>query len=479
MTAMSLRRMIAIFVGKLAIVFSRIAGNQGTNFPGRLARKIDPTILSEISRHISREIIIVTGTNGKTTTSNMIAEIFRENGCSYVHNRAGANMLSGITTAFIKATNLSGNRPFDYALLETDEANVPLLLQEVQAGALLITNFFRDQLDRYGELDYTINMVKNSVRTHNLELILNADDPLLSEFQTQTGLKCKYYGFTETIYDELSSADSREGRYCAVCGHELDYQRYHYAQLGQYHCPHCNNHNPSLDFSGHDLQMNPSITFAINELSVRSAYQGFYNAYNILAAVSMAKRLGIDDNVIQRAILQYQPRAGRMEKFLIEDKPCLLVLVKNPTGLNQSLNMLGQDPASKSLFIALNDNAADGRDISWIWDADVETITRAEAAINAVICSGQRSGDIALRIKYAGFDTDRIRIESRLQEGIAMAIRTQSDAAYILCTYTALFTCRHILLKMQKHPVAVIVEKERLTEVSRGDSPSDSLFKRK
>lgn len=463
MIAMRLRRIIAIFIGKLAIVFSRIAGNQGTSFPGRLARQIYPPILTDMARHINREIIIVTGTNGKTTTSNMIAEILRENGCSYVHNRAGANMLTGIITAFIKASNLNGSRSFDYALLETDEANVPLLLQEVQAGALLITNFFRDQLDRYGELDYTINLIKNSVRGRKLELVLNADDPLLSDIQTQTGLKCWYYGFEDTIYDEVSSADSREGRYCVVCGHELDYQRYHYAQLGQYHCPHCHNHNPSSDFSGHDLQMNPSISFAINELSVKSSYQGFYNAYNILAAVSMGKRLGINDEVIQRAILHYQPRAGRMEKFLIGGKPCLLVLVKNPTGLNQSLTMLGQDPASKALFIALNDNAADGRDISWIWDADVETITRAEAGIKEVICSGQRSGDIALRIKYAGFDTDRIRIESRLQEGIAMAIRTQSDAAYILCTYTALFTCRHILLKMQKQPAEVTVEKRRMT----------------
>ena len=447
---MSLRLIIAVMVGKLAIFFSRIAGNQGTDFPGQLARRIYSPILSDLAEHINSGIIIVTGTNGKTTTSNMMAEIFRENGNTYVHNRAGANMLTGITTAFIKATNLSGTRSFDYALLETDEANVPLLLQEVEATVLLVTNFFRDQLDRFGELDYTVNLIKNAVQGHRLELILNADDPLQSDFEMRTGLKCWYYGFDDTVYDELTSADSREGRYCVFCGHELSYERYHYAQLGQYRCPDCANHNPAADFTGHRLEMDPGIRFAVNQLDLQSSYQGFYNAYNILAAVAMGKHLGIDDDVIRSAILNYQPRAGRMEKFIIGGKPCLLVLVKNPTGLNQSLNMLALDPAQKSLFFALNDNAADGRDISWIWDADVEAVTRPEASIIKIICSGQRSGDIALRFKYAGFDTGRIRIESRLQEGIALTIAEESEAAFILCTYTALFTCRQIMLKMQK-----------------------------
>lgn len=447
---MSLRLIIAVIVGKLAIYFSRIAGNQGTDFPGQLARKIYPNILTALAGHIKNGVIIVTGTNGKTTTSNMIAEVFRENASTYVHNRAGANMLTGITTAFIKVTSLSGQRAFDYALLETDEANVPLLLQEVEATMLIITNFFRDQLDRYGELDHTINLIKNAVQGSSLELILNADDPLQSDFASCTGLKCWYYGFDDTIYDDLTSADSREGRYCVFCGHELSYERYHYAQLGQYHCPNCPNHNPVRDFIGHRLEMEPGINFKVNGLDLHSSYQGFYNAYNILAAVSMGKRLGIEDNVIQRAIFKYQPRAGRMEKFMIVGKPCLLILVKNPTGLNQSLSMLQLDPAEKTLFFALNDNAADGRDISWIWDADVETVTRSEARIRKIICSGQRSGDIALRIKYAGYSTDDIRIESRLQEGIALTVAEANETAYILCTYTALFSCRQIMLKMQK-----------------------------
>ncbi len=442
--------MIAIIVGKLAIVFSRLAGNQGTDFPGQLARRIYPPILTALAGNINKEMIIVTGTNGKTTTSNMIAGILRENGSTYVHNQAGANMLTGITTAFIKATNIRGRRRFEYALLETDEANVPLLLNEVKASLLLITNFFRDQLDRYGELDYTINLIKNAAQGSSLELILNADDPLQSDFADRTGRQCWYYGFDDTIYDESVSSGSLEGRYCVFCGYELDYQRYHYAQLGQYRCSHCENRNPRCDYTGHQLEMNPGIRLRINDLPLQSSYQGFYNAYNILAAVSMGLRLGINDEVMQQAIFHYQPQAGRMERFLIDGKPCLLVLVKNPTGLNQSLSMLQLDPARKSLFFALNDNAADGRDISWIWDADVEIMPQPQAKIQKVICSGQRSGDIALRIKYAGYDPGNIRIESSLQEGIALAVAEASEAAYILCTYTALFSCREIMLKMQQ-----------------------------
>lgn len=313
-----------------------------------------------------------------------------------------------------------------------------------------MTNFFRDQLDRYGELDHTIQLIKQAAAGRSLELLLNADDPLQSDIAACTGCQSRYYGFEDTIYDELTSADSREGRYCVQCGQALLYERYHYAQLGQYHCPQCGNRNPCRDYTGQQLEMDPGIRLQVNDLPLQSSYQGFYNAYNILAAVSMGLRLGIDAEVIQRAVVNFQPRAGRLERFTIAGKPCLLVLVKNPTGLNQSLSMLLLDPTQKSLFFALNDNAADGRDISWIWDADVEIMTRSEARIQQIICSGQRSGDIALRCKYAGFDPDKLSIESRLQEGIALAVAQAEEAAYILCTYTALFDCRQIMLKMQK-----------------------------
>ncbi len=457
---------MAILAGKLLIALSRMAGNQGTNFPGRLALRIYPPLLQELGENTYKDTFIITGTNGKTTTTNMIARIFKENGSSYVHNQAGANMIPGITTAFIQQTDLTGRKPFDYALLETDEANVPLLIAQIKPRLILITNFFRDQLDRYGELDTTIKLIKEAVQGTDIELLLNADDPLQVDFQTQKGLKYWYYGFDTSNYDSFTGAESREGRYCVLCGHELEYTRYHYAQLGKYHCPQCNNQNPQPDFTAANLQMDPSIHVQIDHLLIESPYQGFYNAYNILAAVSLGKLAGIQEDVIQKAIANFQPSAGRMETFLIRGKKVLLVLVKNPTGLNQSLAMLAQDSASKNLFIALNDNAADGRDISWIWDADVEVITDDEARISRVICSGQRSGDMAVRVKYSGFDAENIIIKPSLEAGIEIAISLDSEVSYILCTYTTLFASRNILARMQKKYPAPAQGKERTPEKS-------------
>ncbi|MGI5912456.1 MAG: MurT ligase domain-containing protein, partial [Syntrophomonadaceae bacterium] len=357
---------LAVLVGKILILLSRLLGNQGSNFPGKVARRIYPLILRELATKVDGKIIVITGTNGKTTTSNMLAQIIKETGANLVHNQAGANMISGITTAFIEKTNLTGNRHFDFALLETDEANIPILLKEVNAGLVVITNFFRDQLDRYGELDNTIQVIKNALDNKKLDLLLNADDPLTAHFQNLRLVNCRYYGLISPNYATNYSNESREGRYCVNCGQELEYSAYFYAQLGKFLCPGCGNHNPQVDFSGHNLVMNPTIQIMVEEIPLKSPYQGFYNAYNIVAAVSAALTLGIKPVHIQEAIANYKPQAGRMETFIINNHPVILNLVKNPTGLNQSILAVIQSQSQKNLFFALNDKDADGKDISWI-----------------------------------------------------------------------------------------------------------------
>lgn len=449
------RKILAILVAKTIIIVSRMAGNQGSNLPGKVASLIYPPILTVLSKNITGSTLVVTGTNGKTTTTNMIAAIFKSQGFSLVHNQAGANMLTGITTAFIRQTNWLGNRPFDHALLETDEANVPLLLQVIQPRYLLITNFFRDQLDRFGELDHTINLIKNAVKDTGIELVLNGDDPLQSSLSADTNLRCWYYGFSHTDYDSQEGSYSREGRYCIICGRELEYERFHYAQLGVFKCPGCGNRNPAPDFVASNLRLTPKIYFDVNGLDIESPYQGFYNAYNILAAVSVARLSGISDEIIHGALAEFYPRAGRMETFTINGKKAVLILIKNPTGFNQSLSMLGMDSSLKNVFVALNDNAADGRDISWIWDADVEIMLDNIFSINRVVCSGQRSGDMAVRIKYAGIPTEKITIQTSLEKGIEAVVNDPEPIiSYILCTYTALFACRKILVKWQSHGAA-------------------------
>lgn len=444
-----IRKVLALVAGKSLIALSRALGGQGTNLPGRLASLIYPPLLSELSRNITGACFMVTGTNGKTTTCNLAAAIIREQGFSIVHNQAGANMLAGITTAFIQNSDLLGQRTHDYALLETDEANVAPLLQIIEPRYILITNFFRDQLDRYGELDITVNLISRAVKGTAIELILNADDPLQSHWPSLTGLKCLYYGFDHTAYDNLDSADSREGRYCMLCGHELEYSYYHYAQLGRFQCPHCGHHNQQLDYVGSELSLEDGIAFKIGDLRLESRFQGFYNAYNILAAATLALESGFDKDIIKRAIASHQPAAGRMENFIIRGKQVFLILVKNPTGFDQSLAMLTGDIHTKNIFMALNDNAADGRDVSWIWDTQVEILARSEEKITGLICSGQRSGDMALRFKYAGLDTSKIVIEPDLSKAIEQTLSLEGQVTYILCTYTALFACRKILLRLR------------------------------
>ncbi|HZK43651.1 MAG TPA: MurT ligase domain-containing protein [Syntrophomonadaceae bacterium] len=450
------RLIIAILIGKMLIWLTRITGNQGTVLPGRIARIICPNILTLLGQNISEEIIVITGTNGKTTTSNMMAEILLEHNYSIVHNTAGANMITGITTAFIAKTNLWGTKIFHYALLETDEANVPLLLKEITPKVVLITNFFRDQLDRYGELDYIINLIKDAVRNTNIELVLNADDPLVAHFQRDTGLHCWYFGFNDTDYDSKDNSKNLEGKYCVFCGEKLTFRRYHYAQLGKFCCPNCQNENPTSNFVGHDLIMDPMISFCVNDIHIKSYYQGFYNAYNILAAVSLAKLIGLRDKPIIEAIKKYQPRAGRMENFFINSKQLVLILVKNPTGLNQALSALGNNLIDKNILFVLNDNVADGRDISWIWDAELEKIANPDYKVNNFLCAGQRSGDIAIRVKYTGFNEDNIIIATSLNDAIQKTIAEKSDTSYVLSTYTALFECRKILLKMQNQDKTMV-----------------------
>ncbi len=456
-----IRLVLAILVGKISIIISRLLGNQGSNFPGKMARRIYPSILKELALQVKGKIIVITGTNGKTTTTNMLARIISETGAALIHNESGANMLAGITTAFIEKSGLISRKQFDYALLETDEAHVPLLLNELNPSLLLITNFFSDQLDRFGELDNIIKMIKDAVNNREIDLLLNADDPLTAHFYDLISANPYCFGFTATSYDSYDSRESREGRYCVICGQELKYQRYHYAGLGKFDCPGCNNHNPEPNFTGHDLVMDPTIELMVDNLKINSPYQGFYNAYNVLASVAAARMLGINGQQIQKAIAHYQPQAGRMETFHINGRPAILILVKNPTGLNQSLTTIIQDHAYKNLFFALNDNDGDGRDISWIWDAGMEVIEEEQDRIKHVVCSGLRSGDMALRIKYAGYPLERLEIKTDLKEAIEYITGLKGEITYLFSTYSALFECRKILLDLQKRMSEVGGHKRR------------------
>lgn len=448
----SWRFWIALWAGKIMTMGLLIAGKKGTTLPGKIACWFDPQIMRHLSGAYSDGIIMVTGTNGKTTTANLLASILREAGKDFAFNQAGANLVTGITGALIQNTRWSGSSRMSLALLEVDEATVPRFCEQVSPSLAIVTNFFRDQLDRYGELDTTIRMVKGSIPQETV-LVLNADDPLVSQFGKDHG-KSIYYGVERTPDSRSESQETREARFCPFCGTELEYSLFHYGQLGIFNCLGCGFHRPEPGILAQNVRLEEGmLLFRVGVTSFSIALQGYYNLYNALAALTAARQLGLEEGLLEQGLRKFIPQAGRMERFSLPEGGVTLTLVKNPTGFDQVIQtMLGVDKPLR-ILIGINDLAADGRDISWLWDVNFERLGISEACIQQVICTGLRAEDIALRLKYAGVAEEKLVIEHSLEGALdgLQKNRAAEEAAFILPTYTLLFPLREILDKRQKN----------------------------
>jgi UDP-N-acetylmuramyl tripeptide synthase len=466
---MKIRFWIALWLGKLTGIVLKVLGKKGTTFPGLVAQKICPDVIKFLAASFAGGTVLITGTNGKTTTNNLLASILKAAGKTAAFNREGANMLPGITGAMLLKTSFTGRAKTFYLLLEVDEATVPRLCRQLTPGLAVITNFFRDQLDRYGELDTTINLVKQALPSQT-KLVLNADDPLVAQIGLGRG-SVFYYGTELLPSSRKESGESREGRYCSRCGGELIYDLFHYGQLGIYRCPQCGFNRPQPHVEAQEVRQKPTGIFfqvrseaaenhpakAIDEqreanlgreMDYELPLQGYYNLYNALAAFCAAECLGIDREHIRQGLIRFVSDAGRMERFDLPACQLTLTLVKNPTGFNQVLSTLTHLNKPLHLLIAINDLAADGRDISWLWDVDFEILNSDEIQIKSLICSGLRAEDMALRLKYAGFKEEQIEIRNDLKEALAHLESKQiltGEAVFVLPTYTALFPIREIL----------------------------------
>lgn len=442
---------VALWAGKIITKGLLVTGKKGTTLPGKIANWIDPEIMRHLSVAYTDGIIMITGTNGKTTTANLLASIIRQSGEEFAFNQAGANLLTGITGALIQNTRWNGLSRAHLALLEVDEATVPKFCEQVAPTLAIVTNFFRDQLDRYGELDTTVRMVRESLPKETL-LVLNADDPLVAQFGMDRE-QVIYYGVERTPDSVSESQETREARFCPVCGTELNYTLFHYGQLGIFNCLGCAFHRPEPQILAYNVRPEEGLLlFRVGVTPFTIALQGYYNLYNALAALTVARQLGINDDLIERGLRGFIPQAGRMERFYLPEGEITLTLVKNPTGFDQVIQtMLG---ANKQLgiLIGINDLAADGRDVSWLWDVNFERLGTQEASINQVICTGLRAEDIALRLKYAGVSVEKLVIEHTLAEALErlQASRAAEEVAFILPTYTLLFPVREILEERQE-----------------------------
>lgn len=412
--------------------------SSGTSFVGMMTLKVCPDFLAHCRKYIKNNAITISGTNGKTTTSGLVAHIFEENQNSIIHNVKGANMLTGIANVF--ALNIKPFKRFDYAVIESDEAYLTKLYDYFKADYLLVTNLFRDQLDRYGELSTTASFIQNAIdKNKELKLILNADDPLVTNFGK--GKNAIYYGFEEVefcseIHNTTSNAPTEV--FNCICGKPLQYNKQFFAQEGHYYCAKCGFKRPEPNYKGYvkiysdysELKIrhnNKDFEFKINLV-------GLYNAYNVLGAVACAMENGIDYQTIKKAVSTYKSIFGRAERRIINGHKTLIQLIKNPTGASEVLKTVD---LSSNIVIAINDNYADGRDISWLWDSDFEQLKNAQKLI---ITSGIRAKDMATRLKYAGIPQEKIIVEEDIKSAIALAAKSDNieERITILPSYTAL-----------------------------------------
>ncbi|MCL5058107.1 MAG: MurT ligase domain-containing protein [Actinobacteria bacterium] len=448
------RLFIALITAKLLVFLIRLLGRgKGTSLPGSIALKIYPGLISDLSSRVRKGVIVVTGTNGKTTTNNMIARILEAGGGRVLINREGANLINGVAAAFAREMNFLNSRAFDYACLEVDEAAFPGVASRVRPCCVVITNFFRDQLDRYGELDRTIALVRNALKEmEGTRLVLNADDPLVAQLGRSTGLQSVFYGVAEHGGVTRQGAAAREAKFCPFCGHELAYRYYQYSQLGSYSCPGCDFSRPDPDVEGTSPRRGGSFTQCRvrfrqgSAVSLEVPVYGMYNLYNALAAYATTLLLDMDPQKAAGFLKGYRPATGRMERFDYRGKPVYLNLVKNPTGFNEGIGALVEmSGADLNVMIAINDNDADGRDISWLWDVDFEILADCQERIREFVCSGYRAEEMALRLKYAGILTSRLVVEGDFNEAVSRVLGGGAGKTCILATYTALWPVERIL----------------------------------
>lgn len=455
---MKTRTWAAIGIGKLAGKASRALGRGGgTALPGLLALRVDAQLVSTLCAQIPRGSVLITGTNGKTTTARIIAAILRRAGFAPLHNKEGSNLMRGIATALIERARWLGaldGKENTIGLFEVDEATLPQAIAEIQPRVVAITNLFRDQLDRYGEVDRVASLWAQALRAlpSGAALVLNSDDPKVAALGKGFG-NTLYFGIEDTKLGRSALEHAADSQWCPDCGIDYHYEISYYGHLGHYQCPRCGWSRPSPHIKVERISLKG---FSSSELEVLTPHgkvklefglPGIYNTYNALAALTVALALEVPLATAAQGVGELTAAFGRVERVEIEGRTAYLILVKNPVGLNAVLRTLLAQEAMFHILFILNDGIADGRDVSWIWDADLENLA---GRVRLCIASGTRAEDMALRLKYAGVEDEprsTLEVERDLGRALAKALHhtPPGEPLYILPTYTAMLNLRGIL----------------------------------
>ncbi|MEG2290549.1 MAG: MurT ligase domain-containing protein [Clostridium sp.] len=442
MWKIKINSLIAIISSKIILKLSTTLFKGGSNFPGKVALALDKNILSTITK--GYKVVLVTGTNGKTTTTSMIYNILINAGKTVVTNGTGANMNTGIVASFISNYKFFRKSNDIYAVIETDEAYLKFITESITPEIITVTNLFRDQLDRYGEVHTTYSKILEGIhKTPNSLLILNGDESLLGKIDAKN--PSVYYGFNTAINENTVLSVNADSKFCKFCKTPYSYEYITYNHLGNYFCPKCGYKRPELKFKVDTiLNISPSGSdVIINNEDYYINQSGEYNIYNGLCALAVTSELGITSDCIKTSLSNQKSSFGRQESIIINGKEIKIILVKNPAGYNQALNTILLNNDSIDLTLMLNDNYADGTDVSWIWDVDFEKL--AELNINDIAISGIRLYDMAVRLKTANLNENNFIFCESDDDLISSLTQSKSNTNYVLVTYTAMLHLRKLL----------------------------------
>lgn len=447
-----MRTLLAILAAKTAFKLNRVTGSGGTALPGLVAEKIDRNILRRLaSYNFPKGTIVVTGTNGKTTTTRLIANILDEAGISYVHNRTGSNLERGIIASIISDSSIGGKVHAEVGLFEVDEAYMPKVCRAIKPKMIIVTNLFRDQLDRYGELDKIARSFRDLFDDlPQTELLLNADDPLVASlgFNLENERKVRYFGVGDFVGKNLQHDRTADSVFDPFTQEKLYYTQRYFGHIGKYRSKNKEFNRPIPEFQANDLRQKgiESISFVVNKTTERIKIDlpGIFNVYNGIAAYGIAKAyFNLDDKLIQLGFTSSRAAFGRSEKLFYKNRELLMLLIKNPTGLNQIIQTYLLNEPDRLLVFIINDNFADGRDVSWLWDAALEDLKGYKGKI---MVAGTRAWDMALRLKYAGIEDVLVETSNKR---LLSTIENQSgrhSKVFVLPTYTAMLDLRSRLV---------------------------------
>lgn len=438
------RKQVIRFAKWVGTTSQKIRGGQGATIPGCVARVLMPSILSSLAADVKKKTFVVLGTNGKTTINNMLYHALDAEGQSVVINKTGSNMMNGVVSSFVLATDKNGSLDADYACIEVDEIAALSILPQLKPDYIVLTNIFRDQLDRFGEVDITFQKLKDAVsKSPDSTLIINGDDVLSYTLALDCNMKFKTYEINEQIFDSTSRSEIRESIFCRRCGHKLHYNYFHYGQLGDYSCPNCQISHPAPDFNA----ANVTLTDKGYEFDTEGRHlvtnDAPYNIYNVLSVYGALRTAGLTIPHFEEVLSDFDYGNNREMVYNINGTKIQIHLSKNPIGFQQKITYVLKDKTPKDVIILINDAYQDGEDVSWLWDVDFQYL--ADANANSIITTGKRRFDMRLRLKYEDIACEAIE---KLSDAIRDCIDNRTDNVYLIVNYTGLYSSNAIIKRI-------------------------------